>query len=304
MKFILLSDIHGTSQNPISRKDDILETFKNKLEYVLRYCLKINGVILQAGDFSNKARDWYVLSTTLDLLNTYAEVKMYCIMGQHDSYMRAAIEDSPTTMGILTKTNRLNFLSEKPTVIDGVHIYGASWKQKAPKPQGEKNILVIHAPISKKALFPGHKFIEVKDFTKKNKKYDLILCGDTHRYFTWSSGSTQLVNTGPMLRKEGDEYNFKHKPCFFVWDSDTLELERIIIPHEPAHKILSRAKGKTKLKQSEESTESLDDIIQKINETGTPNQKIKEIILSIIEKHRVSRKVKSIIRKAMENDKF
>ena len=34
MKFVLLSDIHATSKNPIARKDDIQITFLNKLNAV------------------------------------------------------------------------------------------------------------------------------------------------------------------------------------------------------------------------------------------------------------------------------
>ena len=245
MQFILVSDIHATSQNPTNRKDDILNTFISKFSFILKYAQKNNASILQAGDFFHKPRDWNSLDAIISLFNQYKGVNIYSIFGQHDTYMRS--KTLPNNLLTLNKAGYLDLLSEKPIKFKKhcrskeVCLYGCSWGEKVPEPKGEVNILVMHASISKKAIFPGHDYTSPEYFIKKNKGWDLILVGDTHRYFTVRTKKTTLINTGPLLRLEANQYNIKHKPTLLIYDTGKKTIvDKCIIPHEPYISVLNR----------------------------------------------------------------
>jgi len=260
MKFILLSDIHASSKNPVGRKDNIFKAFLNKIDFVFEHISeKVKGhcVILQSGDFFDRPRDWKVLLAMFELLQSH-DISIYTIIGQHDSYMRSDIYETPTTLGILQRARLLSILGPKPVIFtetyykrQQIYVYGCGWKQKVPKPKGDINILVIHAPISESSLFPGHDYIDTFDFAKENKGYDLILAGDIHRLFVYlhKNGRTQIVNTGPMMRRESTDYNMTHKPCFFIWDSKNFSLEKIQIPHKSSKEVLSKIHIKDKTRE-------------------------------------------------------
>ena len=241
MNFILISDIHATSKTPVGRKDNILEAFEKKFIFILEYAKKHNATILQAGDFFDQSRDWHTLFLMVKLLNKY-NVPIYTIFGQHDLYMRANPTDTPTTMGILQNLKLIKILNENPTILNRTYIYGCSWKSPIPKSTPNKiNILSIHAPITTKELFPRHSFTAVSHFISKNKGWDLILAGDIHAKTIYKNKKTILVNTGPMLRLASIKYNFKHKPCFYFYNTKSRKVKEIAIPHKEVKLVLSRS---------------------------------------------------------------
>jgi hypothetical protein len=41
-----------------------------------------------------------------------------------------------------------------------------------------------------------------------------------------------------MLRLEATDYNAKHEPCFYVYETVTNEIHKEVIPHKPADEVL------------------------------------------------------------------
>ena len=123
-------------------------------------------------------------------------------------------------------------------------LYGVSYNQNLPEIEttGDFNILAIHADIANEAAYPGHDYSAAKTFLRLHKDFDLILCGHIHRKFAISDKNHRMIlNSGPMLRDTADEYNFEHKPGFYVFDTTKPNgIEWIRIPHEPAENVLSR----------------------------------------------------------------
>ncbi len=286
MQFILVSDIHATSQNPTNRKDDILNTFISKFSFILKYAQKNNASILQAGDFFHKPRDWNSLDAIISLFNQYKGVNIYSIFGQHDTYMRS--KTLPNNLLTLNKAGYLTLLNKQPVRLNEhyrrkeIYLYGCSWGEEVPKPKGEVNILVVHKSISKKAIFPGHDYTSPEYFIKKNKGWDLILVGDIHRYFTVRTKKTILVNTGPLLRLEASQYNRKHKPTFLIYDTNKKAIvDKIIIPHEPYISVLNRI-DKSLNKQTEKILKELANKIQEKFDNSKSN-KIKNNSFSFLD---------------------
>lgn len=295
MNFLLLSDIHATKKVPIGRLDNVFETFDEKFSFVIDYAKKHNCIILQAGDMSDESRNWNILDYYIEELNG---VDLFSVFGQHDMLHRANPDKTPTTLLSLYKANIIKLLNEKPILINDINIYGANWGCKIPKPgmeRGTRNILVLHAPISNKAEWDGHDFTHPRYFLKKNP-FDLILVGDIHREFCVKQENRYIVNTGPMLRLEANEYNFTyHRPCFYIWNSESLKIKRVGIPHKPAKEVLTRDHIETKKMSKME----LDIFASKLKNMkslkNVRKEKIKKYLRKKINDKRVTKIVMGII---------
>lgn len=302
----LISDIHGTLQTPISRKDNIKKTFLDKMDFVLKTCDSNHDVLLQAGDFCNQPREWDVLSELIQLIKKH-NVKIYTIYGQHDLYMRN--RSTSTTLSVLTKTGLVKALTDKPTYIKSSNFYscfatyGASWGEPVPKPEKKMdshicNVLVMHSPISDKGIFPGQDWTQEKHFLKRHVDYDIILVGDIHRKFLHRSNDNRyIMNTGPLLRLEANEYNMRHKPCFFRFNEQQT-FTTIKVPCEKATKVLDRSV----LVSSKHEKTLLEDFIKTIQNKGEFTSDVKQNVVEYCRKNKVAKSIRKILFDLMDGD--
>jgi hypothetical protein len=91
-------------------------------------------------------------------------------------------------------------------------------------------------------LWPGQEYQDAQKFMEDHSDYHFVLAGDIHRVFSGVEPDGRfIINTGPMIRKTAEKYSFEHEPNFAVIDTDNLSKQkRVIIPHQPAEKVLSR----------------------------------------------------------------
>ena len=241
MKLLLLSDVHAKYQTSIGRKDNIGEAFESKMDFVFKYAEEHNAIILQAGDLNDNARNWNVLNYFIKRLKKHL-VTVLCVFGQHDFYMRRKSDGSPGVLSILIENGMITALNWKPITIGVCRLFGASWGDRIPTPKNNDkiNILVLHAPISKKGEYPGHDYTSPEKFLAKHKMYDIVLVGDIHKKIYYRKGDRYLINTGPMLRVEATEYNMRHRPCFYIYDTTKGTIKKVIIPHKPSSEVLTR----------------------------------------------------------------
>lgn len=291
MSFILLSDVHLSMKNPKSRLDILPETQWEKLTYVFEFAARHSCPILQAGDLCDNPRSWYLLPLLASFLRSYQKrnVHLYCIFGQHDTYLYSETSRSATITGSLAKGGLLHILTATPTLIEGIEVVGASFGEPVPEPprEGRNTILVVHAPISTRELWPGHKYNSAVVYSKRHP-YDLILCGDIHRKFRTIVGTKNkkyCVNTGPLLRREAKEYNFKHKPGFALWTPEaTSPLKFINVPCKPATDVLTVEASNTEKKIQR----TLNDLAGGLKQANaTPNVNIMENLERVLQEHSV-----------------
>jgi len=244
MKLVGISDPHLSWDVPEARLDDCVRTQFKKLRYVLSYCMKEKARLLVSGDLFNSPRSWYLLPYTMRVLEDfYSDVPMHAVFGQHDTYMYNEETRKNTNLGVLEQAKIFNILDSEPYDLGQVHLYGASFGQPVPevKDKSATNVLVIHDSIYVSPLFPGHSYKDATRFINRHEDFQFIHCGDIHRKFEAESDDGRLiVNTGPMVRRTAESYNFEHEPCFFVFDTYTGDLTWEVIPHQPASEVLSR----------------------------------------------------------------
>jgi DNA repair protein SbcD/Mre11 len=305
MNIIMVSDLHMDLETPAGRLDDTGETAFRKLEYVLQEAAKRKAIILQAGDFMNKPRSWFLLPRLIDLLKRYG-IPIYCVAGQHDVYMYNEETKDNTSLGVLAKAGLVTILGEKGTIHGNVVFYGASYGQEIPFPNYTKekgirdlNILVVHAPIAEEWV--GGDFIEADKFLKEHTEYDYILCGDIHRRFQVNSGARSILNTGPLVRREATTYNFAHRPymVYLKIEGKIRVLNWIEIPHEPAGKVLTR----DHIEREEDKNQMLAEFIERI-ESGSGNSdhvSFDQVLQDLLKETKADKKVRAILSEVMGN---
>jgi len=304
MRFLLLSDIHLVAENPVARMDNLVETQWGKLEFVLNYAKENDLAILQAGDLTDTPRSWLLLPRLISTLKKYG-VEWFSVRGQHDDYMYSTETRERTNLGILERAGLVHLLNtETPAIFEGgdIQIYGANFGQKLAQVHRDGLTLgVIHASISDKSLYPGHIFSKPSDFLSENDGYDLILCGDIHRMFISAIKGRTILNVGPMLRLEGTDYNFKHKPGFAIFDSECPddELPWVEIPHEPAEKVLSREH----IERKKEAEELLKDFVRELEDVQLDAVSFKENLWRFIRENKVEQSVIDVIAMFVEERK-
>jgi DNA repair exonuclease SbcCD nuclease subunit len=246
MKFIAISDIHGTSKTPRSRLGNPLLDFYNKMEWVFKLSSKLNDTpIICAGDVFDSPRDILALYRFITLKQKYRKTLFFTVYGQHDLYFRN--KELVTNLGILFKAGLIILLDKFPYTFHytekhkkDIDLYGCNWGEEVPRVEDKSkiNILSIHAPIYTEPLFPKHEFTKVKKWQKKNKDFDFVICGDIHRSFVATRKEQIICNTGPIMRLESSEYMMKHRPMVFVYNTEKEIVEKKYIPCTPSEEVL------------------------------------------------------------------
>lgn len=240
----LLSDTQLMIERPRSRIDNIVETQMKKIGFVLDWVREQEGILVQAGDFMDVSRNWFLLEAYVRFFLKYQNVlPIYVVYGQHDTYMYSDKTRNATIVGVLEAAGIVHVLKETPILVHGVRLYGCSYGQPVPVPikGSTPNVLVIHRMIVPHKLWADQtEYDYAPTFLAQNKGFDVILCGDCHVKFLFRDGKRFICNTGCMIRHIADEYNLTHKPCFFSYDPSRGLLESVILPHKPADVVLDR----------------------------------------------------------------
>ena len=122
MKLLLLSDLHLLWKNPVARKDNLPDIQFEKLEFVLDYAQEKDCIILQAGDMFDRPRSYHLLSQVMDIIGSY-EVPIYCVYGQHDTYLYSKETRYATNLGILERSGLVHILNDKGQLINGIILH-------------------------------------------------------------------------------------------------------------------------------------------------------------------------------------
>lgn len=312
MEIVLISDIHLMFDTPIGRTDNVSETQKKKMKFIVEYAHSRDAIILQAGDFFHAARSWHLAEEWIRFFNDY-DVKIYSVFGQHDTYMHSAETRRFTNLGILNAAGVVDILGEKPAkyISSGktIEIYGSSWGEDIPKVIAKDkidiSILAIHKQIVPHKLWSEQREFEyAPSFLNKHRDFDLILAGDCHRRFLFADKGRVICSTGCITRYQADKYNFEeYEPGFYVYDTDDSMLEWIEIPHQPASKVLSRKH----IDQKKRVDAMLDEFIDAIEDTteGLTESEAVDFKTNLVEyckRYKIKNKVLKVLAQTIDEE--
>jgi len=298
MKLVCLADTHLTYKQHQSRRDDCPKVQYAKLDFILSYAMENTDAVLIAGDVFDKPRDWILLPYIMDIFKSYKIPKL-CVVGQHDMYMYSKENLWATNLGILKKAGLVTILSKDSYSLGDCNFFGMNWGEKEiPQPSKHRpNILVVHAPIAETSIYPGGGYIDVLKFGEKCKDFDLVVCGDIHRRFNVLVGETRLLNSGPLMRRTSEEYNFGYEPGFWVYDTNDKSVTPVSVPHSPAIEVLDRSH----IEKNIETKERYRILITELSKVKLTDVNLQQNMLVGLEKAKMSLKAKDIVMELINN---
>jgi len=291
----VLGDAHFTTSQPKRRLDNYWETQKLKFGEALYILEKCAGFI-QPGDLvDNPNVSNIVISTIIDMLKKHY-IQLDMVWGNHDvsGISSATLPTSP--LSVLKAAGVINILNSEPRQLGNAAIYGAGFNEEPPTPknQNDYNILVIHAMLGDRPLFPGQELKNPKNFLKQHPYFNLVVCGHYHYRFMETYEGRTILNAGSLIRGSIAKFDLEHKPGVIVFDTDTNKTEIIELTIEPAEEVFDL----TPIKKRDNKI--LNMFINRLKTGSKSNSGWKHFLSQVLEKKNTSDGGKLIIDRCLE----
>ena len=257
MRILVVGDLHLRTKTPRRRTDVNFEaTCLGKLRQIVRIGNERADAVVQVGDFfdvpdPSKGLIAGVISSGM----FERKVPWFAIHGQHDLRFHSQQAAARSALGILQAAkcltvldgDWLHFTSRKAGSVGSAVIYSAPFGREAPRPEpdpegtrpdnvhndGYFKLLVAHAMVGDKPLWPGHDLTGPEDYVRKNPGFDLYCLGDYHYPYSVKVGDAWVVNAGAVLRLTADERDRKRRPKVVLFDTDAAGPEDIFLDVAP-----------------------------------------------------------------------
>jgi len=187
-------------------------------------------------------------------------------------YHTSDIDNTP--LGVLRKAVDFSVITTKiPFVMGDICMYGAGWNSPIPKPHTTDcfNALIVHKMITLDKIWAQQENYEVPGTFLRNNNFDLIVSGDNHNSFHYwvkdvetESGKLEqrwLINCGSLMRSKIDQED--HKPCVWVYDTDTRSAEQIFLQIKPFNEVFDLEASASSRKRNERLAELADSLKKK-----------------------------------------
>jgi len=240
---ILTADWHIRSDTPKCRTDDYQKAQWRKIDFIMNLAKKHNCPILIAGDLGHKAI-WPNPLLTKAIEHFISQMFIFVVPGQHDLPYHRLDKWIDGGLGVLDEAGSIEvpfenwYLTYQNIFACYCFPFGQSIDHFAKlHPDSKfKKIAIAHQMVIKdKELWPGQDasqtlFLQALSLLKKFPEYDLILTGDNHQTFVREYKGRVLVNPGSMMRMTAIQTD--HRPCVFLWEAKTNEIEQVFLPIE------------------------------------------------------------------------
>jgi len=247
----IMGDTHYTNRGPSKRLDDFFATQLAKTAEAFKiFADNKCGVIFQPGDLFDGPTAANKVKAALIHLFKEHHVKLYCVAGQHDitGHSLGTLPNSP--LAVMEAAGAIEMLKSEVTRIrpptlrasrdyEELNCYGASFGSEVPVPKypDAYNVLVIHAMIGNRELFPGQQLVSPRNFLKRHPTYDLVVAGDYHFSFHAAHGAGTIINAGCLVRKTISTFDLEHKPSVYIFDTIECQMQKFpltVLPPEEA----------------------------------------------------------------------
>lgn len=239
MRILLLGDCHFRTRRPRARtEEDWLGACMGKLGQVLDIAKERANLILQVGDFfdSPNVSDEAVIAVMGLLENESTNPRLYAIHGQHDLAYHTEAHQTKSKLAVLQAAGMIDLAQlGQENICEDFSFYGASFGQEpcALKDPDRFNVLVAHAMVGDRPLWPGHDLTGPEAYVNAHPGYDLYVLGDYHYPFSARVGCADVINPGCLLRMRNTERERGHKPKVVLYDTETREAEDIFLDVAP-----------------------------------------------------------------------
>ncbi len=284
MMYLLCGDLHFRYTIPKCRTDNFIQTQIDRMKWLREIQEKHRAKILCVGDVTHKAREEKQNELMVMLLEHFPE--MDGLAGNHDLLNHSMRKLYKSCLGALIKSGKYNLLpsnnywcyEDSNDLIYPFH-FGEEIKTAELTAELGKTIALWHeyVSIAKDKNIKG----SLAKNILKNNNYDLIVTGDNHQTFTLDYEGKTLINVGSLFRQTAEQID--HKPCVFIYDSDTGEYFQ---EFAPIKKNVISSKHLDEQKERDADLDSFVSSVKSVQEIGlsfTKNMK-KHIVLNNISK--------------------
>lgn len=271
MRLIVTGDWHLTDKTPRNRKDDYQKTQQDKIAWIFEFAANEGIVnILQPGDmFNSPNASTKFRSEWMSFFGSYDPAWIITVPGQHDLVNRSS-DIFKANIGLFYSADRISVLGQRTQLLgNDTYIQGAGWAEDIPdliSPELFKNILLTHRMVALEGEWPGHEDYDVPGPLLRKYKYDLIVSGDNHRSFHYKDKDRWLINCGSLMRSRADQID--HKPCIWVYDTETKEATQHFIPIKPSEEVIHIERVRKEKEKNEKLQELITAMSKGIDLTG------------------------------------
>lgn len=196
MKFIFMTDTHGRTNNPASRKDNFPDTILKKIEWVIDYANSKDARILHGGDWVNRPDTSPAYISKMCKIFKKAKYPILGILGNHDIYGYNPSTYYRTPLHIASSCNAFSIIGEDFINVEGSNIYisGSSStglldkngrtseyytpRRLKPKDEGEVRIHIVHGFLTDHSWPEGVPYTLINDIDDTDA--DILLTGHEH----------------------------------------------------------------------------------------------------------------------------
>lgn len=202
MKFIFMTDTHGRTNSPASRKDDFPNTILRKIEWCIKYANDNDAYVLHGGDWVNRPDTAATFIAKMSGILDCAKKPVIGVLGNHDIYGYNPQSFVRTPLSIVEACQSISIIKDSEVVnfYDGeveVFVSGSSStslidrngrtdeyytpRRDVPKAANEIRIHIVHGFLTNKDWPDGVPYTKINDILDTDA--DILLTGHEHTGF-------------------------------------------------------------------------------------------------------------------------
>lgn len=228
MKFLYFTDSHIRTKNPINRKDDFVQTLRDKFTE-LSSIIKENQVdfVLHGGDLFDRPDLPIPFATEFLKIIEGFSIPFYMISGNHDMFAQNPNTVSKTILGMLSEFDVIHIIEKE----DPVYLFTESFKvcivgtsyfygiDKDPenyiirnKPEDVKYLLhLTHGMLLDGGFIEGIDYVSIDHI--KETRADITFGAHYHAGFkTIEHEGKYFINPGAMVRLSSGSFDYHRMP--------------------------------------------------------------------------------------------
>jgi DNA repair exonuclease SbcCD nuclease subunit len=290
-KLLLTGDLHLTDKCPENRVDDYQDTVLRKFRFLFEVA-KERGCdfIIQPGDFSDSPGLSYEMFVKVISIIKDNHIPIITTWGQHDLRYRSR---SNTFLSAMERAcNYLHIVTlEKGLEFSGLDIYASAWEEEVPLISSGSNfkVLVTHRMVVDEKLWQGQEGYQNASPFLRSTRFDLIVSGDNHKRFFYSTGKRFLFNQGSLLRSNISQVG--HRPSVIVFDIDSISYQEVFVPIEEPEKVFRMEK----VMKDKERNEELDAFVSGLSEHKEMGLSFSDDLSNYLKVNGIKDSIKNII---------
>lgn len=295
---IITSDIGLQESSPVCRLDNYWEAQARKIKWLADLQRKYGCPILDGGDLTEH---WKSSPFLLQWAIQNLPEGIITVCGNHDLPAHNLDLYEKSGLAVLEAAGKIEVLRTKHSgmrIKTGTHItihpfpWGAELTSVPKSSTGDAHVALVHAMTYIGRSFPGCKDPHALSMLRQMEGFQLIVVGHNHNQFAIEKNGRKLISPGSLTRTTADQADYK--PCVFLWDAETNELEAVPVPIEEG--VISREH----IDAVDRKDERLDAFVSRLSGEMEIGLSFGDNLERYFSTHRVRQGVKDIVWEAAE----